>query len=398
MTHFLTTCITVMATAGVVNAWQVTVEAGDVDRRHTPTFFDVEDDGLHSRVAVCGATASPAQIEPLEEGRARIWWIMPELAAGTEQACHIVSGELQPTEADGFRWQDSSDGDVRSRDLLFGDQPVLRYMHTPFNPEDIEHTKKPYHHVFDPLGDRPITKGAGGLYSHHRGIFFGYNKCRVNDSEQELDTWHAARGEHQLHRETIREFNGPVFGGHIVRIDWNDRQGRPFVEETRRVIAFRPANGQVLIEVASTLRSTRGTVMLDGDRQHAGLQFRAAQSVADNKEASRFLRPARWADLPPEQEVNAEDYRGLPWNALRFPMDQRTYTVAYLSDPANPRDAEFSERLYGRFGEFFPWKLEQDRPLSIRYRFWIDATGDVDRETIERCYRDLASPPRVHRN
>ena len=37
-----------------------------------------------------------------------------------------------------------------SMDLRLGDRPVLRYMYTPFDPNDIEKTKKLFYHVFDP--------------------------------------------------------------------------------------------------------------------------------------------------------------------------------------------------------------------------------------------------------
>jgi len=297
-----------------------------------------------------------------------------------------------PEQADMFAWKDSSTGPEKSRDLLLGDRPILRYIHTPFDPQDIENTKKPYHHVFDPTGQRLITKGPGGIFPHHRGIYFGYNKCRVGD--EVYDTWHAIKGEHQNHIAIIHEFAGPVFGGHVVRIHWNDREGKPFIEETRRVLAFRQPAGQVLMEFSSTLQAVDKPVFLSGDRQHSGVQFRAAQAVAENKTATRYLRPERWASLPADKEHNAPDFIDLPWNALQYPLDGQTYTVAYLSDPANPEPAEFSERLYGRFGEYFPWQLDRDHPLSVRYRWWITADS-VNREQVERLYQDLADPPSI---
>ena len=57
--------------------------------------------------------------------------------------------------------------------------------------------------------------------------------------------------------------------------------------------------------------------------------------------------------------------------------------------------ADFSERLYGRFGEFFPWDLRRDNPLSVRYRWWVRNGRDVTREAVEEKYADLAEPPKV---
>ena len=89
------------------------------------------------------------------------------------------------------------------------------------------------------------------------------------------------------------------------------------------------------------------------------------------------------------------DYVDLPWNAIQFRIEERPYTVAYLSDPANPDGARFSERLYGRFGEFFPYELTEEAPLTVRYRFWITGREDVSREEVQRHYENFAHPPEV---
>ncbi len=385
------------ATTGLCAEFRVKISAGTSDRHDTPVFVDLElPDALakgYARVDSDGKT-TPAQIERLGSGRARVWWMLANLPAGQTRACTIHVRPAAPAGgAPEFQWKDSSGPHGKSTDLLFAGRPVLRYVFTPFDRSDIEHTKKPFHHVFDSDGSRLITKGAGGLYSHHRGIFFGYNKSKVG--EQVYDTWHAGKGEHQIHRQVLREITGPIVGGHVVKIHWNDREGKPFIEETRRLVAFRQPKDHLLIEFTSTLRPTHGPVSLSGDRQHAGVQFRAAQAVAENKEATRYLRPAKWRDLPPDKEVNTPEHKDLPWNAVQYKLGDRAYTVAYLSDAKNPGGAEFSERLYGRFGEYFPWELRKDHLLSVRYRWWITAGGDASRDLIERKYEDLASPPEV---
>lgn len=374
----------------------VVIKAGSYDRVATPAYVELTLPAVQSTQQLYISTESrnePAQIEPLDDGRSRLWWIVSDLPAGQSRRGVIRFGEpARPEKAALFTWQDSSTDRETSRELRLGDRPVLRYVHTPFDPQDIEHTKKPFHHVFDPSGRRLLTKGPGGRYSHHRGIFFGYSRCRIGD--EVYDSWHAAKGEHQQHEEFVHEFAGPVFGGHVVRIHWNDRAGKPFVEETRRVLAFRQPDGQILIEYSSRLRAVDRPVDLGGDRQHAGVQFRAPQAVAENPEASRYLRPERWVALPADKEYNAPEYIDVPWNALQFPLEGETYTVAYLSDPANPKPAEFSERLYGRFGEFIPWQLDRDHPLSVRYRWWV-TDEPITREQPERIYRDLADPPLI---
>ena len=377
--------------------FRATVSAGVTDRRDTPVFVDLEVPGLQDHpqaIASSASGAAPTQVEKLGPNKARVWWIVDRLPAGETRTYNIAMNPTTgPKMPPSFNWQDSSNADTKSMDLLIEGRRVLRYMHTPFDRNDIEKTKKPFHHVFDPDGSRPITKGAGGLYPHHRGIFFGYRKSEFDGKT--FDTWHCGGGEHQLHRKVIRETTGPVFGSHELHIDWNDRQDKPFVEETRRLVAFRQSKDRTLIEFTSTLKATRGPVKLHGDRQHAGVQFRAAQEVADSKKATRYLRPAKWADLPPDEEINTPEHKDLPWNAVQYKLGNRAYTIAYLSDPKNPAGAEFSERLYGRFGEYFTWELTKDKPLTVRYRWWITAAGDATREIIEQRYADLADPPKT---
>ena len=55
-----------------------------------------------------------------------------------------------------------------------------------------------------------------------------------------------------------------------------------FAKELREITVYHVPDGR-LIEFASRLESVIGTVKLDGDPQHAGFHFRAAQEVADGE-------------------------------------------------------------------------------------------------------------------
>ncbi len=160
------------------------VDAGDSDRIATPVYVDIESsvvpDGAEIAVVENGSLA-PAQAEEAADGKVRIWWIVHNLPAGQSREYEILF--LKDLFENRFAWRHNTDFTTR---LFFGDRPVLEYVHPLFDPDDIENTKKPFHHVFDPDGTRTITKGVGGLYSHHRGLFFGYNKIQVGD--QSLDT------------------------------------------------------------------------------------------------------------------------------------------------------------------------------------------------------------------
>ncbi len=252
--------------------------------------------------------------------------------------------------------------------------------------------------VFDPNGSRIISKEAGGRYPHHRGIFYGHNRVKVPGQEKTLDIWSGADA-HQAHVKFIREFAGPVLGGHVVTVDWVDREGKPFATETRTIRVFRSPKDQSLIQFDTTIATDGGPVALEAsNNHHGGVQFRAAQEVAENEKATRFLRPGKWAAMPTDTALDVEqhkDFMDLPWNAIQYKLGDRAYTVAYLCNPENPRKAEMSERAYGRFGEYSTWNLTKDNPLTLTYRFWVSATHDVTQKDVDVKARDFASPPKT---
>ncbi|ARA93292.1 hypothetical protein AWN76_009040 [Rhodothermaceae bacterium RA] len=378
------------------STYEVTVLSGTVDRVSTPVYLDVDAPAVTEATPVCvrdGAAGMPGQVEPLEGRRRRIWWTVTQ-PAGASRHYTLHLGEACAVAAS-FTWRVDAD---TARTLLLAGRPVLQYVHPVFNPAHVQATNKPFHHVFDPVDGTPrITKGVGGLHEHHRGLFFGYTEVIVEGDT--LNLWWANDGEHQAHVAFEEEVGGPVFGGHTVRIRWTDRQGEPVAEEWRTVRVFRQPAGQTLIDWRTHLETRRGSIRLDGDRHHAGVQFRAAQEVAEHEDRTTFLRPAAWAHRPPDLDVNDSTHVNLPWNAMQFDVGGEGFTVACLTDPANPYGghAPFSERRYGRFGEFFPFDLTRSRPLDVHYRWWVRAGRDVPRDTVEARYRDLAHPPIVSR-
>ena len=102
-------------------------------------------------------------------------------------------------------------------------------------------TCKVYHHLFSPTGCCLITKGPGGLYPHHRGLFYGFNKISYGDG-QTADVWHCRDGESQTHEETISRICGPVFGRDVNRIWWRGKDGEPFAEELREMTGLVPGS------------------------------------------------------------------------------------------------------------------------------------------------------------
>jgi hypothetical protein len=375
------------------------ISAGDVPRRESTVRVPLPRPlPATSTVWISGAADQPVAGQvvapsPGEAGTVQGWlvFLVPDLPRGQSREVSAVINTEAPAEGGRFAWKTTGPGQT---ELLWGERPVLRYMHPTLDestPEKRGETYKPYHHVFDPQGKVLLTKGPGGLFPHHRGLFFGFNRISYGAGKS-ADTWHCNKGESQSHEGFEREESGPVLGRHVCRVAWHGQDGQVFVDELRELTAWNTSRG-VLLELASQLKTRVGRVKLDGDPQHAGFQFRATQHVPD-KTASQtyYLRPDGRGE--PGQFRNWPDNRdhvNLSWHALCFVVEGQRYTACFLDRPQNPKEARFSERDYGRFGSYFEYELTEDRPLDVRYRFWLQA-GEMQVSQVADLATDFVQP------
>lgn len=429
--NFFTAALLVAAVVRTINAaehaFRVEVSAGDFARRQTPVAVDVVVPPEMPKVASVTLVAKDGsriagQLTPLDDPetprgfdgeppdgtRHQLHFILPSMESGATAEYAVTLSDSEPADgpaaADTFHWVDTSrpqgadDASAEeSRELRFGDRPVVRFMHTSLDertPASRAATYKPYHHVYDPSGKRFLTKGPGGIFPHHRGLFFGFNRVTYGDGLQ-ADVWHNTKGESQRFGGMVSEDVGPVLGRHSARITWHGRDGQAFAEETRSLTAYNVPGG-TLLEWSTRLRSLGATIRLDGDPQHAGFHFRATQDVPDTTSKQTYYvrpdgkgSPGAFRNWPGQREhVNLE------WLAVSFVVDGARYTCCYLDRPTNPKEARFSERDYGRFGSYFEYELTPDRPLEIAYRLWL-AEGEMDVPQIAAIDRDFVSPPVV---
>ncbi len=295
--------------------------------------------------------------------------------------------------AKGFRWQD--DPAAGTTELKFDGRPVLRYMYAyDTSTEQRAHeTFKVFHHVFGPKSGEQITKGPHGKYTHHRGLFFGFNKTKFED--QELDFWHCRKGEHQRHIKFEKLSADDKSARMIAEVHWIDREGKPVIVESRdytvRPLGHENGNGYV-IDFQSRLESRRGTITVDGDRQHAGFQIRAAQQIAETNGAT-YIRPAEFPQQPDAYQVNdrtdPNKHINLGWLAMTYELDGRRYTFEYFEDPQTPKPSRYSERPYGRFGAFFSTQFTEDKPLLARYRVIVTEGETPSQEKIQQRYDEF---------
>jgi len=388
---------------------KLTVKAGQYDRQNTPISVPITVPADLAKVTSAtlvdeqgnrlpGQVTEPSLLDQrgddAQGGTARtLHFVLPRLKAG--QQTTLVAAIPGETAETATRWNHA---DKQYAELVAGERPVLRYMCAPLDPKKREQTYKVFHHLYDPTGQQLVTKGPGGRFTHHRGLFYGFNRVSYGDGKHNVDVWHCSRDAHQSHDGFLAEEAGPVLGRHLLAVGWHGDEGKTFAEETRELTAYLVPQGQ-LIEFASRLQTKVGPIKLDGDPQHAGFHFRASNEVADSTaKQTYYLRPDGKGALGATRNWSAgsRDPKtvNLPWNAMSFVLGDQRYTAVYLDHPANPKEARYSERDYGRFGSYFEYTVEENRPLEVKYRVVL-RQGELTVEEAQQLHTDFVHPVEV---
>jgi len=240
----------------------------------------------------------------------------------------------------GFSFHDKPDEHL---DVLLDGKVVARYMYAydKSTPARLHETYKPYLHVFDPEGKAPITKGPGGDFTHHRGIFLGWMK--IGHNGKTYDRWHMKGGE-IVHQKFLAQKADRDQATFTSLTSWNDGEGKPILQEERtQTIRPAPGPGRLLIDFTTKLTAVNGDVTLDGDPEHAGVQFRPANEVV--RKDTVYVFPKEGA--VPQKDL---DY---PWVGETFTLHGKRYSVVEMSHPHNPKKTRWSAyRDYARFGAF----------------------------------------------
>ena len=398
--------------------FKIEVQAGKHDRKQTPIklVLDLPKSVANETVAqlkgaegpvLVGQLTTPGLLSDTDSGdkdtvARELHFILPELAAG-KKAAFTVSVGGKPAEAS-FSWQDTAG---QYNELHYNGKPVLRYMYRGLDdstPENRFLTYKVFHHLFDQSGKRIVTNGPDGhseytfkgiKFPHHRGIYYGFNKCTYGDGIK-ADVWHCQGDNYQSHEDFLASDTGQVLGRHCIAIDWHGKDKEVFLKEQREITVYQLPGGR-LIEFASLLSSDEGTVKLDGDPQHAGFQFRANNEVAAKTSKQTYYTrvdgkgsPGQTKNWPGDKsQVN------FPWKGMSFVLGEDRYTAAYIDKPTNPKEARFSERDYGRFGSYFEAEVKPESPLAVNYRLWFQ-DGELTGEEIEAISTDFVDPPEVN--
>lgn len=413
-TAFWTAMVAAFAAILVPNigqALELVVEAGDVDRENTPVrvlvplpenqaafdraaLISVDEQRLVAQLTDPRLLAAPTGKPGGNLVTRELHFILPKLKAGQSKRYSVLVGGV-PSTLPAFQWIDNAN---KYSTLMFDRRAVMVYMYPPYDDSTSqlrEATYKVFHHLYDPAtGKTLLTKGPGGRYTHHRGIFYGFNKTTY-DGTKKVDIWHCTGNTHQSHEGFLGSEGGPVVGRHLVAIDWHGINKEVFAKEQRELAVYHIPGG-TMVEFASRLKSTGPKIELRGDPQHAGFHFRASNEVAaETARQTYYLRPDGKGGMGETRNwPGRKDHVNLPWDAMSFVVGGKRYTCCYLDNPKNPKEARFSERDYGRFGSYFEYDLDADTPLVVNYRLWLQE-GEMNGDAVAALSADFVNPPKV---
>jgi len=239
--------------------------------------------------------------------------LLPALKADESFDVRVeILKDSAPTQR-GFAWKDTPG---KNSELFYDGKPVLRYECEPLDnstKQRREATYKVYHHLYADDGTL-VTKGPGGLYTHHRGLFYGFRKTTY-DGNKEVDIWHCTGDTAQVHEKILSADAGPILGRHRVLIDWLGKGKEVFAREERELTVWNLPGGR-LVEFASVLHPERGTVKVDGDPQHSGFHFRASNEVAPRWHGQARCDPQLAGSEGPRQLAVGRDELRPRWPAL----------------------------------------------------------------------------------
>jgi hypothetical protein len=245
-------------------------------------------------------------------------------------------------------------------------------------PTRANETYKPYLRVVDPTNGQAITKGPGGTYTHHRGIFFGW--MRVGLDQQRLDLWSMGSGR-QVHTGFKEQSAKDGSAKLVSLINWNDKKGQLIISEERTMILSQPsAPGFLRVDFLTTVKAEAGDLLLEADPEHGGVHYRAPQEVDASK--TDYFFPV--AKPLPHKDV---DY---PWVGMNYTLGEKSYGVVQIDHPANPRGTKWSAyRDYARFGAYPHATLKKGETLSLKYRFIVSQGAIVSTEAIQAEQADF---------
>jgi hypothetical protein len=369
---------------------RIVIAAGDLDRNHSIVSFPLAPDAARASIL----RDEKGGVIPLQRGAdGSATFVLRALAQGQKAAFSLESADLaataRPSAIDRGKALDLSDGArvvVRFQklgELPPGIDPVyLRggYLHPLYTPAGVEVT-----------GDYPES------HHHQHGIWSAWTRSRFG--EHAIDFWNMDDRQGKVDFQSLEQrFSGPVFAGFTARLAHIDLLGSaPVValDERWTVTTYRTHEGTppyFVVDLVSTQRTATDTPLLLEQYSYGGFALRGN---------ARWSDPANVTFLTSEglDRAAGDDEKGR-WCAIGGTIDGAWAGFAMLGHPENFR-APQTFRIHPKhpYMAFAPVKdgpftIEPGKPYVSRFRI-VSFDGPIDRELIERLWRDYATPPKV---
>jgi len=351
----------------------------------------------------------PGQIVPDRNGKAQLWWVLPQTKAGSTGNWVATLKHRAKARKGVFSWKDTP---ADYLDLVFDGRKVIRYMYArdTSTPERAFETSKPFHHIFDAQGEKLLTNGdPNALYPHHRGLFIGWS--RMEFGGKEYDFWGMSGGKTaQVHQKFLEETAGPVLARSSSLVHWNSENDGTVISEQRQITVFRqPDPTIVLLEFNIRLKAVNGDVVLVANKgedahkapEHGGFHFRPHNDAARGSRRSatytdKLAEKDKVTYLFHEDGIDPQRDTDLVWVAMSYGLNGRYYSVQHINHPDNPSPTVYSAyRDYGRFGAYFKRKINTSQTLTLRYYIWVVESKMPTRKELAGRYSALINVPSV---
>ena len=139
------------------------------------------------------------------------------------------------------------------------------------------------------------------------------------------------------------------------------------------------SEAHLLLDWSTTIKAANGELLLAGDPEHAGFQYRPHNDVAKNK-SSKYTFHA--------EGINPKKDLDLPWVGLTYELGGKKYTVQHMNHPDNPKGTKYSAyRDYGRFGAYPTTTVKDGKTLTLKYRIRVQLGDMASREQFDIQYK-----------
>jgi len=369
---------------------RIVVYAGELDRDHSIVSFPLPPGAARASI-LRDEKGDVLALQRGADGSATI--IVPSLGKGQKVVFSLESADAAaapgPNVVDRGKALDLSNGArtvvrfQKQGELPPGIDPVyLRggYLHPLYTPAGVEVT-----------GDYPES------HHHQHGIWSAWTRTRFG--EHAIDFWNMDDRQGKVDFQSVEQtFSGPVFAGFTARLAHIDLLGSAPItalDERWSVATYRTHEGTppyFVVDLASTQRTATDAPLLLEQYTYGGFALRGNAQWSD---------PASVTFLTSEglDRAGGDDKKGR-WCSIGGKVDGKMVGFAMLGHPENFR-APQTFRIHPKhpYMAFAPVKdgpftIEPGKPYVSRFRI-VSFDGPVDRELIERLWRDYATPPKV---